>query len=148
MSEDFYHKDIFGNTIDLDLEEEVEEVKLTKPAPELDFNIFAFTDAVGARNKKDAWVLYQRALGQGQVPEQLFYKVFWLVRTMLLAERCATAGEAGLNPFVYQKSKSFLKNFKPGEVEKLSERLVCMYHDARRGLVDFEFGLEKIILSL
>lgn len=112
------------------------------------FNIFAFTDTVASRNKKQAWIMYQKALASGMAPEEVYWKVVWQVRTMLLAERCASAQEAGLNPFVYQKAKSGLKNFKPGEVEKLSEQLVVGYHNARRGIGEIETLVEKLLLRL
>ncbi len=149
MAEEFYHKDIFGQVIDLDLsldEGLTDAVKNAKTGFG-EFNSFALTDAIGERRKKDAWVLYQKALHSGQVPEQLFYKVVWLVKSMILAAR-TTATESGLNPFVYKKSQSFLKNWKAGEIEKLSEDLIKGFHLARRGGGEVETMLEKILLSL
>ncbi|MDB5194705.1 MAG: hypothetical protein JWN50_719 [Parcubacteria group bacterium] len=148
MAEEFYHKDIFGSIIDLDLGESEgisDAVKSAKTGA--DFNTFALTDAFGERRKKDAWVLYQKALASGQAPEQVFYKVVWLVKSMLLAAR-TNEKDSGLNPFVYKKSKSFLKNWKEGEIEKLSEDLVVGFHKTRRGETDMETLLEKMLLSL
>jgi DNA polymerase III delta subunit len=148
MSEEFYHKDIFGQVIDLDLgENELSDAVKSAKAGYGDFNSFALTDSIGERRKKDAWVLYQKALASGQAPEQLFYKVVWLVKSMLLAAR-TNEKDSGLNPFVYKKSKSFLKNWKEDEVEKLSENLIKGFHTARRGEGEVETMLEKILLSL
>lgn len=147
---EFYHRDIFGTVVDVDLaagEEISEEVKGVS-SEKGEFNTFALTDAVGERRKKDAWVLYQKALASGLVPEQVFYKLMWLLKTMLLAERSSSAEEVKLNPFVYRKSKGFLKNFKPGEVENLSQELVEGYHRARRGEGEIETMVEKIILNI
>jgi len=113
-----------------------------------EFNIFSLTDAIGRRNKREAWALYQKALASGMVPEEIFYRVFWQVKTMLLAGRTKSAEETDMKAFPYNKAKSFLKNFKPGELEKLSEKLVVGYHQSRRGIGEIETLLEKIILGL
>jgi len=67
---------------------------------------------------------------------------------MLLAGCTKSAEEADMKPFPYSKAKSFLKNFKPNELEKLSEALVVGYHQARRGEEEIETFIEKTILSL
>ncbi len=112
------------------------------------FNIFALTDAIGARKKRDAWVLYQKALTSGLVPEEVFYKLVWQTKTMLVAENTKSVAETEMKPFPYNKAKSFLKNFKPGELQKMSEALVLGYHRARRGEGEIETLVEKLLLSL
>ncbi len=114
----------------------------------IDFNIFALTDALGARDKKRAWILYQQALWAGLSAEEIFFRIFWQVKTMLIASRTKNVGETDLKPFPYSKAKSFLKNFRPGELEKLSEHLVVGYHQARRGQSEIETLIEKILLTL
>ena len=76
------------------------------------FNIFALTDAMGARSKRDAWVLYQKALASGMVPEEVFYKLMWQLKTMLTVKRTKSVSETDMKPFPYNKAKGFLKNFK------------------------------------
>lgn len=150
MEGEFYHKDIFGNVIDAEFgaEEDVSEAAKEAKSKKGEFNVFAFTDAIAEKRKKDAWVLYRKALASGMVAEELFYKAVWIVKTLLLAERSASAEEAGLNPFVYRKSKGFLKNWKPGEVEALSEKLVTGFHEVRRGNGEMETMIEGILLQL
>lgn len=143
-----YHQNLFGEVVDVDLAAGEEDYSDDLKAERSDFNIFSFTDALGARDKKQAWILYHKALTSGLSAEELFYKAVWIVKTMMLAGKSRSAEEAGLNPFVYKKAQSFLKKFKKGEVEKLSEDLVIGYHEARRGKGDLETALEKIILSL
>src|SRR3989344_3812871 len=93
------------------------------------FNIFALTDAIGARKKRDAWVLYQKALAQGLLPEDVFFRVLiWQVKSMLLASKTKGVSETDMKPFPYNKAKGFSKNFKDGEIEKLSEDLILGYH--------------------
>lgn len=149
MTDEFYHKDIFGAVVDINLgavEEEVELPLLDKKGRE--FNIFALTDAVGARNKKDAWVLYQKALSAGLSAEEIFFKIVWQVKSMLIASRTKSVAETDMKAFPYSKAKSFLKNFQPGELEKLSEDLVIGYHLARRGEGEVWALVEKTLLKL
>ena len=127
--------------------EKIEEIN-EKPGKKDSFNIFAFGDAVGERNKKNAWIIYQKGVFSDLVPEQLFWSVVGQIRNMLIASKTKNASEAGLHPFVYGKAKGFLKNYKDGELEKLSEKLVIGYHKARRGEVEMETLLEKTILEL
>src|SRR3989338_6056678 len=137
-------KNLFGEQV---AEEEILEEKPLEKSSST-FNIFALTDAIGGRNKREAWMLYRKALASGQVPEEIFYRIFWQVKTMLLACCTKSAEEADMKPFPYSKAKSFLKNFKPNELEKLSEALVVGYHQARRGEEEIETFIEKTILSL
>ncbi|MBX4181495.1 hypothetical protein KW807_01360 [Candidatus Parcubacteria bacterium] len=112
------------------------------------FNIWAFTDAIGARKKRDAWVLYHKALASGMAAEEVFYKFVWQVKTMLIASKTHSAEEAEMKSYPYSKAKGFLKNFKATELEKLSEALVIGYHKARRGHGEVETLVEKMLLKL
>lgn len=147
-SGEFYHKDLFGAVIDLAPIEEDEDSDLVGPKGRPDFNIWSFTDAVGSRNKKQAWILYRKALASGMAAEEIFYKVVWQVKTLLLAQRTKTALEADMKDFPYSKAKGNLKNWKEGELENLSEELVLGYQKARRGEGEIETLVEKIVLNL
>ncbi len=148
MTEEFYHKNIFDDVVDVDLQFVEEESDAIGPKAKSGFNIFSFTDAVGARNKKDAWVLYQKALASGMVPEEIFWKIVWAIKTMLLAKVTKSADEADMKPFPYSKAKSNLVNFKEGDLESLSQSLLVGYHNARRGKGEIGTLVEKTILSL
>lgn len=147
MSE-FYAQNIFGVEVNVDLN--AEEEAIAKAVAKKDsFNIFVLTDAIGARKKKDAWVLYQKALASGMVADDIFWRaIAWEIKTLLLASKTSSAEESGFNPFVYQKAKAYSKNFKPGELEQISENLVVGYHNACRGIGEIETLIEKMLLSL
>jgi len=138
--------DIFGGQTEVNVEEEA----IAKAVAKKDsFNIFTLTDAIGARKKKDAWILYQKALASGMVADDIFWRaIAWEIKTLLLASKTSSAEESGLNPFVYQKAKAYSKNFKQGELEQISENLVVGYHNARRGIGEIETLIEKILLGL
>jgi len=127
--------------------EKIEEIN-EKVGKKESFNIFTLGDAIGERNKKNAWVLYQKGIFSGLAPEQLFWTVVGQVRNMLTALKTKNAAESGLHPFVYGKAKGFLRNYKEKELIELSERLVVGYHKARRGEGEIETLLEKTLLSL
>ena len=135
----------------LELTEVAEKIqlfdKLKAKEPE-GFNIFSLSDAFGRRDKKKLWVLYQKAVASGAVPEEIHGILFWQLKSMLVAASGADAKETGLAPFVFTKAKSFLKNYSAPELHALSSKLVRLYHDAHRGIHDFEFALERFVLTL
>jgi len=119
-----------------------------KTAKKIEFDRFALSDALGRRSKKDAWVLFQKSLDAGGVAEEIHGMLFWQVKSMILATSSKTAGEAGLNPFVFRKSLTFAKNFTEEELKDLSSRLVSIYHEARRGGDELPIALEKFVLGI
>lgn len=112
------------------------------------FNIFALTDAIASRDKKKSWILLTKAFDAGIEPEEAHGIVFWQIKSLILASNASSANEAGLQPFVYSKAKSYSRNFKKEELEAISSNLISMYHDAHRGRHDFKLALEKFVLSI
>lgn len=131
-----------------DVAEKVQLFEKKEEKKKAGFNIFSLTDAFGRRDKKHLWVLFQRAVASGAVPEEIHGILFWQLKSMFLASGAKTAGEAGVAPFVFTKSKNFLKNYSVEELRKLSAKLVSLYHDSHRGLHDFEIALERFVLAL
>lgn len=125
---------------------------LAEKGEKIDF--FEFTDALGAKDKKGLWTLYQDVLAEGVASEEVHGILFWQVRSMLSALKSKDATEAGLNPFVYSKAKSYAKNYGTSlessekKLKEMSSKLFEMYHEAHRGKVDFAVALEKFILEL
>jgi DNA polymerase III delta subunit len=113
-----------------------------------EFKLFSLTDAFGRRDKKQLWVLYTKAKMREISDEEIHGMLFWQVKAMLQAKAASDAKSAGLNPYVFQKSQGFLRNFEQGEVEAISSKLVSIYHLARRGIHDFDIALEKFILEV
>lgn len=148
MTDEIYHKDLFGAVVDVNLSVVEEDEKLVGPTTRPDFNVFALTDAIGARDKRRAWTLYMQALAAGLVAEEVFFKVVWQVKSMLIASKTKSVAETDMKEFPYSKAKGFLKNWKDGELEKLSEDLVIGYQNARRGEGEMETFVEKTLLSL
>ena len=112
------------------------------------FNPFALADALGERNRQRAWILFQMALAHGLAPEEIFWKLVWKIKTLLLVQTAKDSAALGLKPFVLQQARRHSRNFKLEELKKLSARLVALWHDHHRGLLDFELGLERLVLEL
>ena len=112
------------------------------------FDVFSLTDVFGRRDKKNLWALYQGALSQNVSPEEINGILFWQLKSMIVASLSKDANESGLKPYVFQKSKSFARNYSEEEMKNMSSALVSIYHDSRRGIHDFEIALEKFILNI
>lgn len=110
------------------------------------FNIFSITDAFGARDKKSTWVLLQKALRAGVASEEVLNILIWQAKNLALAKNAASAAETGLAPFVFQKSKSYSKNFETGELKDISRKLTAMFHESHLGL-DLGPNLELFLLK-
>ena len=113
-----------------------------------EFNIFGIPDAFGRREKKDLWILYQKACQRNIATEEIHGLIFWQLKNMMIVNQLKTPASSGLKPFVFQKAVSFSKNYSEEELRAMSSRLVDMYHDSRRGLTDFEVALEEFILTV
>jgi DNA polymerase III delta subunit len=128
--------------------EKVWKADAKETAPKKAFNVFAITDALGRRDRKSLWAMYHSALFNGSEPEELHGLLFWQIKSLLIAAQSKSAEEAGQKPFVWSKAKGFLQNFTPEELKGASSSLVDIYHDARKGIVDFDIALEKFILGV
>lgn len=120
--------------------------KKTDTRPE--FNIFSLGDALGKRNKKELWVLYQEAISAGLSSEEISGTLFWAVKNLALMKNARAGDDAGLNPFVAKKTRGFSENYKQEEIKDLSHSLVTIYHEAHRGGEPMDIALERFILSL
>lgn len=111
----------------------------------LEFNIFALADALIARDKKQLWVLYEKALRSGKTPEEISGTLFWQLKNMMLV---GEGGGKNLSPFVKSKAKRAGEKYTAVEIKKLSFDLVNLYHESRRKGLGLEEKLEKFILGI
>jgi|GEM_PF-431640 len=117
-----------------------------KPKKAEAFNVFLLTDAFSDRKRSVAWSLYRAAIDQGVEPRELHGKIFWAVKTLLVAQTAKTVGESGLNPFVYGKAKRASAKFAPGELETTAFELTTLFHEALVSGIELETALEALIL--
>ena len=110
------------------------------------FNIFSITDSFGMRDKKNTWVLMQKALMAGVSSEEILNILIWQAKNLLAVSGSKNASDTGLAPFVYNKSKSYSRNYKAEELQEISRSLVSMFHESHLGL-DLRPNLEKFLLK-
>jgi len=108
--------------------EKTQEFELKEIVKKEPYNAFALADAFGKRDRKNAWVLYRKAIDKGEAPEALHGMLFWKVKTMIIG--------------------SYFGEYSKGEMYDLATRLVDVYHEARRGKHELETGLEALILLI
>lgn len=119
-----------------------------------EYNPFAICDAVATKDKSRAWILFQQALLGGVPAEEIFYKIVWQIKNLLLLKKLNDAKignlekETKLHPYVIKKTLAATWNFSEEELKNYSFELVKIYHDARRGLEEFPIGLEKFLLTI
>lgn len=117
------------------------------------FNIFSISDALGEKDKKKLWILLNKAEKEGVSAEEVFWKLVWQVKNMLLGKTAEEKGDRAveklkMSPFVLGKAKRYSKKFSKSELLGLYGDLVRLYHDGRRRVGDFNILVEKFILNL
>lgn len=110
------------------------------------WNPYRLTDALVARDRKTAWIEYERSLSEVS-PEEIFWKISWQVKLLSLAKYTKNFKEAQASEYPYGKAQKALRNFKDEEIEQLSEKIVNTYHASRRGS-DMSIALEKLVLNI
>lgn len=112
------------------------------------YNAFAMADSLSQKDKKTLWLQLQEASASGLSAEEIIGTLWWQLKTLRLAKITKSASEAGMKDFPYNKAKRALSNFKEGELEELSTRLLALYHDGHLGKRDINIALEKWTLSI
>ena len=126
------------------------EVAKQYGAPE--YNPFAICDAFAEKNKAKMWIIYQQALRQGIPAEEVFFKIFWQIKNLLLVKKLINAGvdnvikETGLNAFVAGKAIKSAQRFSEEELENYSYEMLKIYHEERRGLLELPIEFEKLLI--
>lgn len=125
-----------------------QEFDVGKKTTRDDFNTFALTDAFGARNKKHAWVLLQKARMRGTSPEELHGLLFWIAKSMAVAAQVNTAEEADMKPFVFNKARRFAQNYSNEELRGHVRVLSTLPQHARRSATQLDISLEQFVLAI
>jgi DNA polymerase III delta subunit len=114
-----------------------------------DFNVFALTDALLERDRKRLWILYQEALERRIAEEEIFWKLVWQTKMLLLVRHAGAKKLTSVKDFVAGKARRGNQNYKDGELEKLSGELVALWHESKEEQGrDFAMGLERLILNI
>jgi DNA polymerase III delta subunit len=104
--------------------EKTQDFELINKKEKVFYNAFALADAFAQGNKKEAWMLYRKAIDKGEAPEALHGMLFWKIKSIILNNPSST------------------KQLLP-----LADKLITIYHDSRRGEYELETRLEAFILE-
>ncbi|MEK7610252.1 MAG: hypothetical protein AAB468_00675 [Patescibacteria group bacterium] len=118
-----------------------------RPAAKNNFNIFALADACLRRDRRGLWLELLAARAAGLQPEEIFWKLFWPIKNMLLVKTSPLA-PASLKPFVLDKARGGAAHYRADELQSLSWELVKLYHEAHLGRRDLDLALERWVLEL
>lgn len=128
--------------------------KMQPPKQISDYNPFAICDAVAGKDRKRAWMLLQQAMLNGAPAEEIFWKIWWQIKNLLVVKKLSeekavnAEKESGLKLYPFKKALFAVKNFSQSELENLSWNLVDLFHQSKIGRMDMEIGLEKLIVNL
>jgi len=126
-----------------------EELHLYKKVASKDFfNVFKMAEALARKDKRSLWVLLCEAKRNGLSAEEIIGTLWWQLKILRLASLTSSAEEAGVKDYPYSKAKQALRNFKAGELESISLRLINLYHDGHKGKKDIDLALEEWVLKV
>jgi DNA polymerase III subunit delta len=123
----------------------------------LDGNIFATVDAIGANNKKEALILLHRHLKKGDDPFYIFSMFLYQFRNLL---KIADLKESGISseyeiskitkmhPFVIRKSLGQIQNFSFSKLKLVYQKLGDIDNKVKTGKIDIKLALDKFIAEL
>ncbi|HEY4486966.1 MAG TPA: hypothetical protein VJB70_04520 [Candidatus Paceibacterota bacterium] len=116
-----------------------------------DTSLFALSDAIARKDKKNAWIFFQKTRFTEATPEQVHGLIFWQTKNMLMVKQAEHNKEEDalpLSPFVLGKAKTFSKKHSLKELQILSSFLVGMYHESHMGGEELGASLERFILEM
>lgn len=123
---------------------------LIKTAP---YNPFAICDAFAEKNKVKAWMIYQQALRQGIPAEEVFFKILWQIKNLLMVKKLMNIGVSnivqatGLHSFVASKAINAAQKFSEEELTDYSYEMLRIYHKERRGESELPIDFEKMLIN-
>jgi hypothetical protein len=112
------------------------------------YNIFVLTDTWAERHKKNTWIKYQEALKAGMSEEEIFWKLVWQTKNLLLAKTSQDPQKLGLHPYALKKTIAYASKYTEPELKSKLSNLTDTYHRARRGELELVAGVEQLILEI
>jgi len=123
----------------------------------LDANIFATVDAIGANNKKEALAMLHNHLKKGDDPFYIFSMFLYQFRNLLkIADLCESGISSEyeiskitkMHPFVIRKSLGQTRNFTCKRLKNIYQNLGEIDTDVKTGKIDIKLALDKFVAEL
>jgi len=115
--------------------------------------IFDLTDAVGDKNKIKALKLMEELILKKEAEQFILIMLYKHFRNLFLLrvatnENLASAEYLGINPYVYRKLLSQVKNFSEEQLKNILATLTDLDYKSKRGEINLRIGMELVISSL
>lgn len=115
---------------------------------------FAFAESFANRQFLKSMKYFTELLSRQIVAEEIHGILWWQMKSIKLSSSVSSAVGAGLNPFVFKKSKQLASTLwkdeemlkQPQILDTVLNELFEMYHLAHRGESDFYTALEKLVV--
>jgi DNA polymerase-3 subunit delta len=123
----------------------------------LETKIFDLVDAIGANNKKQALLLKQRLIEQGDNEFYIFTMILFQIRNLLKVSECLQKGkrdpfvikkETGLHPFVIQKTISNLNKFPPAKIKQIYQMVAEIDRRTKVGEMEMNKAIDWLIIRI
>ena len=108
-------------------------------------NIFLLSEAFFSGDTKKTWLAFQR-LKNISSPEELHGTYLWAIKTLSMARD--SGAKKTLSPFVLNKISPSLIKLDKDTLNTYYKQVLFLSIDAHLGKIDFEKGLEKLILQM
>jgi len=118
-------------------------------------NLFAFVDGLAARRLGAALAGARALIEEGQAAPYIMFMVARQVRILLGVQALAAqrrrpddiAAELGQKPFVVRKAIDQARGFRPGELERLHDRLLELDVAIKTGRIQADTALELFVME-
>jgi len=112
--------------------------------------IFDLTDAMGNRDKGKALRLLEELILKKEAEQFILIMLYKHFRNLYLLkvatdEGCASAEYLGINPYVYRKLVSQVKNYSIEMLRGILARFTEFDYKSKRGEIDLRTGIEMVI---
>jgi DNA polymerase III subunit delta len=122
----------------------------------IDENIFALTDAISAKNKALAMLLFEKELEAGVAEINLLRMIIRQFRILLLVRQCLDksytsqkiTSQLKLHPFIIQKSLTQVRNFAVPTLKNILNRLIEIDRGIKTGQVDAKSALSILLAKI
>jgi DNA polymerase-3 subunit delta len=121
-------------------------------SPEIETDIFKTIDAIGQKNKVLALKLIHKHLEKGDSPLYLLSMINYQLKNIILVkdliERRRPLIEAGLYPFLLQKTIYQARKFSFQEIKKIYQRIFEMDLKIKSGQINPELALDLLVSGI
>jgi DNA polymerase-3 subunit delta len=121
-------------------------------SPEIETDIFKTIDAIGQKNKVLALKLIHKHLEKGESPLYLLSMINYQLKNIILVkdliERRRPLIEAGLYPFLLQKTIYQARKFSFQEIKKIYQKIFEMDLKIKSGQINPELALDLLVSEI